>query len=110
MTDKHDKWDLFRAAHEGRIDLVRNLLSAGAKVNGRAARPHSWSSAAPEPTALNCALIAWQYDATLVDVVQALLSAGATVDETHFADFAAESIGDDVSARIHALLEAHEKS
>jgi hypothetical protein len=107
MGDQKEQWDLFRAAHEGRIDMVRNLISAGAKVNAKAARPHSWISAAEEPTALNCALLAWRYDSNQVDVIEALLAAGAIVDESHLADFAAESLGDDVSARIHVLLDRY---
>lgn len=107
MSETKEQWDLFRAAHEGRIDLVRNLISAGAKVNAKAGRPHSWVSAAEEPTALNCALTAWRYDSNQVDVIEALLNAGASVDPTHLADFAAESLGDDVSARIQALLDQH---
>ena len=109
MTATGEKWDLFRAANAGKVDMVKNLLAAGAKVNARAARPHAWTSAAEEPTALNCALTAFQYDAHLLEVVKLLLAAGATVDDTHFADFAAESLGDDLSARIQALLEAHKR-
>jgi hypothetical protein len=41
----------------------------------------------------------------LFETVQVLLSAGALVDKTHFADFAAESVGDDVSHRVLRLLE-----
>jgi hypothetical protein len=109
MSDERQRWDLFRAAHEARVETVKSLLAAGANVNARAAHPHSWTSAAAEPTPLNCALTAFQYNANLVEVIRTLLAAGATVDETHFADFAAESLGDDVSARIQELLESHAK-
>ena len=107
MTDKRQSSNLFSAAHEGRLEMVRSLLAAGANVNARATAPHPWSSAASEPTALNCALLALQYNANLVEVVRVLPGAGATVDETHFADFAAESLGDDVSERIFDLPQAH---
>jgi len=107
VSNKRESASLFSAAHEGRLDMVRSLLAAGANVNARATPPHPWSSAASEPTALNCALLALQYNANLVEVVRVLLAAGATVDETHLADFEAESLGDDVSDRIHDLLRAH---
>lgn len=106
-SEKLEPLDLFGAAYAGRSDLVRKLLAAGADVNARARAPHNWISAAPEPTALNCAVIAWEYSESLIETVQLLVSAGATIDETHFADFAAESPGDAVSQRVLRLLEHH---
>lgn len=104
-TEQSDPSDLFSAAYAGRPELVRELLAAGADVNGRAKPPHKWTSTASEPTALNCALMAWPNSESVFETVQVLLSAGAVVDKTHFDDLAAGSPGGDAGLRVLRLIE-----
>jgi hypothetical protein len=108
VDEEGNAWDLFEAAYAVRVDLVRDLLAAGADANARATPPHRWISAAREPTPLNCAICAWRYTGELLEVVRLLLAHGARVDETHWSDFLAESVMDAAGngAQIQRLLEA----
>jgi len=105
-TIEHDgrSWTLFEAAHAARPELVKRLLAEGADVNARATGAHGWDSAAAEPSALNCALIAKAYDVNVAATVGVLIQRGATVDETHHYDFNATSKGGPESQAIYWML------
>jgi pSer/pThr/pTyr-binding forkhead associated (FHA) protein len=98
-------WNLHEAAYVGRLEVVRRLLDEGADPNG----PHDPSEIrwvcgrAP----LNKAIVAWNVTPEHVAVVALLLARGARVDDSHFADHAADSCGSPEDLQILELLEKH---
>jgi ankyrin repeat protein len=96
-------WDLHQAAYLGRLDVVTRLLAEGADPNAH--HDPSETGWVCGPTPLNKAIAAWAVTEAHVAIVALLLDRGARVDETHFSDHRADSMGGLNDSRILDLLE-----
>jgi len=96
---------LHRAVYAGDLKRVRELIAAGADVNGRAKEGEGWITALGErPRPLNCCTIAWTLTEDHLEIARLLLESGAVVDNSIRSDWLAEATPAEIWGRLYVLL------
>jgi ankyrin repeat protein len=98
--------NLHEACYAGRLELVRQLLEAGADPN-EPSEDARWISAAARPRPLNCVAIAWAMTSDHVRIARLLIEHGAVVDASTLTDLDVEAVGGANDAELSALFREH---
>jgi ankyrin repeat protein len=104
----HESLSLHEACYQGRIDVVAQLLAAGADPNEPAdPNERAWiSCAGRRPRPLNCVAIAWTMTENHVKIASLLIEHGAVVDDAVIEDHTVEMVGGATDIALRQILDA----